>query len=245
MQELYKRLKEFKLSGMASTLAERIPYANLNKLSHEQFLELLCQDEADTRADNSYKRRYSAARLPSHKKLDDFDFSFQTSLNERQVNDIATCKFIRERSNVILIGDPGTGKTHLSIAFAVSALAKEYKVLFTSVSDMLYKLHIAKADNSYHRRLQELVNYDLLVLDELGFKTLPKYAADDFFNIISKRYENKSTIITTNKNFDQWNDIFADEILTRAIVDRVLHHAIILNIRGISYRARNKEVKMD
>jgi DNA replication protein DnaC len=110
---------------------------------------------------------------------------------------------------------------------------------------MLYKLHIAKADNSYHRRLQELVNYDLLVLDELGFKTLPKYAADDFFNIISKRYENKSTIITTNKNFDQWNDIFADEILTRAIVDRVLHHAIILNIKGISYRARNKEVKMD
>jgi len=238
MQTIYKRLKEFKLSGMASGLEERIAYANLKKLSYQELLELLCEDEFNSRRDNNYKRRYSSAKLPAHKKLEDFDFNFQTSLDARQINDVATCKFIADKHNVVLIGDSGTGKTHLAIAFAIKALAKEYKVFFTSVSDMLYNLHISKADNSYHKKLQQLISYDLLILDELGFKSLPKYSTDDFFNVISKRYENKATIITTNKNFDKWNDIFEDEVLTKAIVDRVMHHATIFYIKGLSYRAR-------
>ena len=101
---------------------------------------------------------------------------------------------------------------------------------------MLYNLHIAKADNSYHKKIKQLINYDLLILDELGFKQLPKYSADDFFTVISKRYENKSTIITTNKDFTDWSEIFADELLSRAIIDRVMHHSYIMNINGKSYR---------
>lgn len=243
--ELYKKLKDFKLSGMVLTLEERLSYAQTKKLPYQEFLELLCEDELDNRRDNNYKRRYSAAKLPAHKKLEDFDFSFQASLDERQINDAATCRFIGDKHNLVFIGDAGTGKTHLSIGFALKALGKEYKVFFTSVSDMLYNLHIAKADNSYHKKLQQLVSYDLLILDELGFKSLPKYSVDDFFNVISKRYENKSTIITTNKDFASWNDIFTDEELTRAIVDRVMHHAKIFYIKGLSYRTRKvkNEVK--
>ncbi len=238
MQALYKQLKEFKLSGMVLTLEERLSYANSKKLPYQELLSLLCEDESDNRRDNNYKRRLIAAKLPAHKKLEDFDFSFQPGLDERLINDIATCKFIEDKNNLILIGDSGTGKTHMAIAFALKALAKEYKVFFTSTADMLYNLHIAKADNSYYKKLQILISYDLLILDELGFKSLPKYSADDFFNVISKRYENKSTIITTNKNFTNWNDIFEDEVLTKAIADRVMHHAITIYIKGQSFRTR-------
>ena len=241
MQELYKRLKDFKLSGMALNLETRLLYAKSKKLPYEEFLELLCEDERDNRRDNNYKRRYSLAKLPHQKKLEDFDFSFQSSIDEREVNDIASCKFIAGRENVILIGDSGTGKTHLAISFGLKALSKEYKVLFTTVSDMLYNLHIARADNSYYRKLQQFINYDLLILDELGFKTLPKYSVDDFFNVISKRYENKSTIITTNKDFDNWNNIFGDDELTKAIVDRLIHHAKILRITGPSFRSKKQK----
>ena len=139
--------------------------------------------------------------------------------------------------NVILVGGSGTGKTHLAISLAVKALSKEYNVYFTTVSDLLYNLHISKADNSYPRKLKQIVGYDLLVLDELGFKQLPKYSSDDFA-IISKRYEHKSTIITTNKEIEDWNDIFDEEVLTKAIVDRLMHYASIFNIKGKSYRMK-------
>ena len=241
MQELCKNLREFKLSGMALTLEDRLSYAKSKKLPYEEFLELLCQDELDNRRDNNYKRRYSAAKLPSNKKLEDFDFSFQKSIDEREINDAATCKFIQEKHNIIFTGNSGTGKTHLSIGIALKALAKEYKVFFTTVSDMLYNLHIARADNSYHKKLQQLVSYDLLVLDELGFKTLPRYSVDDFFNVISKRYENNSTIITTNKDYENWNNIFEDEEMTRAITDRLIHHGKVIRITGPSYRTKRQK----
>ena len=145
---------------------------------------------------------------------------------------------LKTGKDIIAQAQSGTGKTHLAISFAIKALSKEYSVYFTTVSDLLYNLHIAKADNSYPRKLKQIVNYDLLILDELGFKQLPKYSSDDFFAIISKRYKHKSTIITTNKEIEEWNDIFDEEVLTRAIVDRLMHHASIFNIRGKSYRMK-------
>lgn len=238
MQTLLKDLREFKLSGMAFCLEERLSYAKINKLSYQELLELLCEDEKSNRKDNNYKRRKNAAKLPSIKRLEDFDFSFQPSIDQRMVNDLATCQFINSKENIVLVGKSGTGKTHLAISFGIKALAKEHSVYFTTVSDLLYNLHISKADNSYHKKLKQLVSYDLLILDELGFKQLPKYSTDDFFSVISKRYEYKSTIITTNKELSEWNDIFDEEVLTRAIVDRVMHHAYTFNIKGKSYRMK-------
>lgn len=236
MQNLLKELRSFKLSGMVNSLPERINYAQNNKLSYQEFLLLLCEDEKCQRTDNNYNRRKNAAKLPSHKQIEDFDFSFQPSIDSKLINDLATCNYLNKGENIIFIGESGTGKTHLAVSLAFKALNKEYTVFFTTVSDMLYNLHIAKANNTYHKRLSQLINYDLLILDELGFKQLPRYAADDFFSLIAKRYENKSTIITTNKDFSNWNEIFDDVLLTRAIVDRLMHYANTFYIQGKSYR---------
>ena len=243
METLKENLRNFKLAGMLMSLEERVAHANDKQLSYQQFLELLCEDELNNRNDNSYKKRYAKAKLPAHKTIEDFDFSFQPSLNKKQVNDALTCQFIKEKRNLIFIGNPGTGKTHLSTAVALRALSKNFKVLFTPVSEMLYQLHISKADNTYYKKLEEYLRPDLLVLDELGFKKFPQYAADDFFEVISKRYEAGSLIITTNKPFEDWSTIFGDSILTGAILDRVVHHSMIFTIQGQSYRSKTIQKK--
>jgi DNA replication protein DnaC len=238
MNNIKSYLKEFKLAGMLNSLEERLQYANDNSLSHSQFLELLCEDEISNRQDNGYKKRYARAKLPAHKTMEEFDFGFQPSIDKKQINDAITCQYIREKRNLIFIGNPGTGKSHLAIALGIKALAKNYKVFFTSVSEMLYQLHLSKADNSYYRKLEEYLSPDLLILDELGFKKLASYSADDFFEVISKRYEKGSCIITTNKSFEQWGEIFADQVLSSAILDRLIHHATIFKINGQSYRTK-------
>ena len=239
MNTLLNKLKDFKLAGMASNLQARLSYANKSSLSHKQFLELLCDDEENNRRENSYKKRYSSAKLPAHKTMDEFDFSFQPSIDEKLINDLESCNYIDEKKNLIFVGNPGTGKTHLSLALGVKALSKNYKVLFSSVSEMLYQLHISKADNSYHKKLKDYLSPDLLILDELGFKKIPSYSADDLFEVITKRYEHGSCIITTNKKFDQWGDIVGDSILSSAIIDRLVHHSILIAINGASYRSKN------
>lgn len=239
MNTLKTRLRDFKLAGIYSTLDERLAYAKEKSISYIQFLELLVEDEANSRRDHSYSKRYARAKFLAHKTIEDFDFAFQPSIDKKLFNDASTCQFIREHKNVVFIGNPGTGKTHLSIALGIQALLKDFRVLFTSVSEMLYNLHASKADNSYYKKLDFYLEPHLLILDELGFKKLPNYSSDDFFEVISKRYEKGSTIITTNKSFEQWGDIFADNILASAILDRIVHHSTIFKINGPSYRARN------
>jgi len=243
MNLLKSRLREFKLAGIVNSLEDRVSYANSNSLSYTQFLELLCEDEENNRRDNGYKKRYSKAKLPAHKTMEEFDFNFQPSINKRLLNDLSICHYIKEKKNIIFIGNPGTGKTHLSISLGLKALSKNYKVVFTSVSEMLHHLHIAKADNSYYKKLNDYLAPDLLILDELGFKKLPGYSADDFFEVISKRYERTSCIVTTNKDFAQWGDVFTDNILASAILDRLIHYSAVIKINGPSYRAKNIKTK--
>lgn len=239
MNMLKSRLRDFKLSGIYNSLEERLSYANEKSLSHMELLELLFEDEVNNRINNSYKKRYTKAKLPSHKTLEDFDFSFQPSIDKKIINDCATCNFIREKKNVVFIGSPGTGKTHLSVAISIRALMKGFKVYFTSVAEMLQNLNASRADNSYYQKVAFYLAPELLILDELGFKKLPGYSADDFFEIISKRYEKGSIMITTNKAFEQWTDIFADNILASAIIDRIAHYSTVIKIKGPSYRAKN------
>ena len=239
MNTLKSRLRAFKLSGMYNSLEERLSIAKERSLSYVEFLELLVEDEDNNRRDNGYKKRYSKAKIPSYKTIEEFDFTYQPSIDKKMINDCLTCNFIREKRNIVFIGNPGTGKTHLSIGIGLKALMKGHKVLFTSVSEMLHNLNMAKADNSYYQKVSYYLSFDLLILDELGFKKLPGYCIDDFFEIISKRYEKGSVIITTNKSFEQWGDIFADTILAEAILDRIVHYSAIIKINGSSYRAKN------
>jgi len=239
MNMLKSRLKNFKLSGMYSTIDERLSFAKDKSLSYQEFLELLLEDEENSRRENSYKKKYSRAKLPCLKRIEDFDFSFQPDMDRRTVNDFATCQFIQERKNIIFIGKPGVGKSHISVGIAIKALLKGHSVLFAQVSEMLQALHQSKADNSYYKKLNYYIKPDLIILDELGFKKIPSYSADDFFEVISKRYEKGSVIITTNKNFEEWGNIFADNILASAIIDRIVHHSTVLKVNGKSYRTKN------
>lgn len=239
MNTLKSRLRAFKLSGIYNSLEERLTYAQQNSLGYLDFLELLMEDEANNRRSNSYRIKYKKAKVPSHKTIEDFDFSFQPSISQRVINDCSTCSFIREKRNIVFIGKPGTGKTHLSVALGIKALMKGFRVLFTPVSEMLQTLNASRADNSYYKKVAYYLAPDLLILDELGFKKLPNYSAGDFFEIISKRYERGSIIITTNKSFDQWADIFADSILSSAILDRIAHYSTVIKINGPSYRAKD------
>lgn len=239
------RLKEFKLAGICNSLDERLAYAQEKSLGYLDFLELLLEDEHTSRNNNGYKKRFAKARLPARKTIEDFDFSFQPSIDKRIINDCSTTNFIKEHHNVVFIGPPGVGKTHLAIALGLKALMRGYKVLFSSVSEMLHNINASKADNTYYQKLAYYSSPDLLILDELGFKKLPSYSADDFFEVIAKRYEKGSMIITTNKPFEQWSEIFADIILAQAILDRIVHYSTVIKINGNSYRAKNVKTKKE
>jgi DNA replication protein DnaC len=243
MNTLRKRLRECKLSGIYNSLEERLTYAQEKKISYLELLQLLFEDEENNRRDNNYRQRQAKAKLPYYKTIEDFDFAFQPSIDQRMINDCSTCQFIQEKKNIVFLGNPGTGKTHLAIAIGIKALLKGYKVLFTPVAEMLHNLHVSKADNSFYQKLAVYSAPDLLILDELGFRKLPGYSADDFFEVISRRYEKGSVIITSNKDFDQWGDIFTDNVLAHAILDRVMHHSTLIKINGPSYRTKDLKKK--
>ena len=234
--QLEGQLKTFRLSGMAKTLVTRLKQAESGNLSYTEFLGLLLEDEAATGADNKRQRLYKSAKLPFEKDLSDFDFTFQPSLNKREIIELATCQFLVAKKNILFIGQTGTGKTHLSVAIALAALEQGKTVLFTTVWDMINKLQQSRADLSYHKKMQSYLKPDLLILDELGYRSMAERTVEDFFEIISKRYEKGSL-----RELKEWDKVFIDKTLTSAIVDRFLHHARIIEIRGESYRYRNRD----
>ncbi|NMA75444.1 MAG: ATP-binding protein, partial [Bacteroidales bacterium] len=237
---LTKNLRNLKLSGVVKTVEVRNEQAIKEKLSYMEFLELLIEDELTNRKDNSYKKRFQKAHFPFTKTLEEYDFNFQATLNRQEIYNLATCEFIRKKENVVFIGPPGTGKTHLGISLGIKALQQGYKVIFTTVSDMMSALFESKADNSYAQKLKYYLSCDLLILDELGFRKLNEHIVDQFYEIISQRYEKGSLIITSNKTFDEWGNIFWDSILASAILDRIVHHCHLVLIKGESFRMKEQ-----
>lgn len=238
---LLGKLKDLKLSGIIKSFDLRVEEAIKNNFSYQEFFEILINDEVSNRRINSNQKRISKAKFPWHKTLEEYNFNYQPSINKRFIYNLATCEFVRKKENVAFIGPPGTGKTHLAIAIGLKAVALGYRVLFTTANEMLEELYISRADNSYQQKLKNYVNVDLLIIDELGLRKFNQSSVDDFYEIISKRYERGSIIITTNKVFEEWPRIFYDPVLATAILDRFVHHCHFVVIKGESYRMKQRE----
>jgi len=233
------KLRYLRMSAIQQSLETRNQYALEHQLSYLEFFELLVEDECARRKSNAYNQRLSKSKLKANKTLDYYDFTFQPELDKKQIQDLMGCRFIDQQQNIILMGKPGTGKTHLANAFGLQALQQGHSVLFTHVHSLLDKLVQARLEGNHRRVMTQVCNVDLLILDELGFRKMPPQGLDDFFELIRARYESKSTIFTSNRNFEHWGDIFGDKILAGAIIDRIVHHANIIRINGESYRVKD------
>lgn len=236
---LEDKLRYLRLSAIQQSLAVRNQYALDNQLSYLEFFELLVEDECARRKSNAYRQSLLKSKLQQNKTLDSYDFTFQPELDKRLIHDLCACRFIEEHKNIIFLGKPGVGKTHLANAIALHALQQGYSVLFAHANTLMDKILTAKADGSHRRILQTILNTDLLVIDELGFRKISQLALDDFFEIIRSRYETKATIFTSNRTFEDWQQIFGDKVLAGAIIDRIVHHAFIIKINGESYRVKD------
>jgi len=238
---LAARIKKLNLAGILQTADMRAEQATRERMSYLEFLEVLVNDEHLNRARNRRSDLLRRSRMPQHKTIEEFNFSWQPNLNRQSIYGLGTCEFIRKKENVAFVGLPGTGKTHLSIALGVKAVEQGYSVLFTTLSEMMEDLHMSRADNSFRQKLKKYVSPSLLIVDEFGLKRLGQTNADDLYEVVSRRYESASTIITSNKQFDEWGTVLFDPVLASAILDRFVHHCSFIIIEGDSYRMKERE----
>jgi DNA replication protein DnaC len=238
---LQDKLRKLHFSGIIKTADMRIEQAIREKLSYQEFLEILINDELMNRTNNGNQRRMQQAKFPQIKTMEEFNFNYQPSINRQTIYHLGACEFIRKKENIAFIGPPGTGKTHLAISIGAKAVVQGYSVIFITLNDMLEDLYMSRADNSFAQRLKKYTQCDLLIIDELGLKKLNQTSVDDFYEVIAKRYEQRSTIITSNKTFEEWGRILFDPVLATAILDRFVHHCNFIVINGESYRMRERE----
>ena len=236
-------LKSLRMGGMSSNLPVRYQEARSHELDYLDFLHNLVSDELARRQGNLLNRRIKLARFPQLKTIEDFDFDFNTTIKKKDIMALCTSNFIFKSQNILFIGHPGVGKSHLAIGLGISAIHNGYTVLYKSAFDLV--LEMADFETARQRReyLKSLVKVNLLIIDELGMKKMPQNASDDLLEVIHRRHMTGSTIIATNRIVSDWNVILGDTAATAAILDRFLENAEVFTIKGKSYRLNNKSRK--
>lgn len=238
-EQLTNNLQYLKMKEMVIHLDETIDFINKNSLSFTDGLIRLTNYEIDHKEASMIKAMVKVGAFPYLKELKDFDFSFQESINEGQIRDFETHRFISNSENIVFLGSSGVGKTHLATAIGISAAKKRISTYFIKCTDLILQLKKAKMENRLEDRLRHFTKYKLLIIDELGYLPIDPDDSKLFFQLIDRRYEKRSTIITTNINFSSWDTIFKDPVIANAILDRILHHSHVVNITGKSYRLKD------
>lgn len=243
MTELANGLRKLKLSGILDCLRERNNEAIANQMTPIEFLTLLVKDELLAREQRLYERRYKKANFKGQKTIENFDFLFNPKINQSLVRDLATCRFIKEKHPVLIMGPCGTGKSHIAQALGHCALQRGYSVVCTTQTKLSEELRAARATNSYAKKLKALAKLPLLIIDDFGLKPLRSPQDEDLHELVAERYENASTIFTSNLALEEWQQAFANQLLGIATIDRLRHNAYEVVLEGKSYRAFNQSSK--
>jgi len=208
------------------------------KLSYQEYLYKVLQEQIVVRVDNSVNTKIKKARFPFMSTIEEYDFTYQPNIDEKLIRELASLNFIRQAKNLVFIGPPGVGKTHLAVAFGILTAQARKRILFFTAEELMNELIAADVSNRLPGLLDTLSRQDLLIIDELGYLSFTRQSASLFFKLISKRYEKTSTIITSNRPFEEWGEIFSDDVVAAAILDRILHHCYPFLIQGQSYRLK-------
>lgn len=242
MSEYNKILNNFdllKLEKMRSYFPNYIEKVIEEKIPFQTALLELTEKEIEYRDQRAGRIQITVSAFPYEKEIKDFDFDYQPSISKEQIMDLNSLRFIEKHENILFVGNSGVGKTHLAVALGITAAKKRYSVYFISCHDLITQLNKAHNENKLATRIKHFCRYQLLIIDEIGYLPVDKQGANLLFQLIAKRYEKQSTIITTNMTFGKWGEVFSDNILANAILDRLLHHSHVIGINGNSYRIKD------
>lgn len=242
---IMENLKFLKSKESIDVIDKTIDHVNTNNLSFIDGFKYFTEAQVERKKLNLVNHSVKMAGFPKLKTLAEFDFDYQPSINKQQIQDFNSLRFIEKKENIIFYGNSGVGKTHLATAIGITAAQNRFSTYFIKCADLMETLHKAQYSGRLSERLKKLGGYKVLIIDELGYLPISKEDSKLFFQLIDKRYEASSTIITTNINFSQWDEVFGDPLIANAIIDRLLHHATITVIKGKSYRLQSYYAEAD